>query len=1133
MALRLLAILLHFLPDPLQQPDVVVDIMLLLRSLAEDEDEDDDDDDVEEEEEALTKETEKEGVPTSQEGTIIPTRQTAKSTIRGRLGMRTTPQEEGSSSLFTTVRTTTEKKKKEREGGGGVRQWMEKELLFDPLLAIVSDERALGMPELLYTALCILQECAAHAGVTRETTADADRQQKRTPPSSTGEQAAPTPFHAPLSERNARLRSTTTTPSNSHPLITLGVIPTITAIARAILVKAEIEEEKKEQEKDTPHTSTTTTMTTSRTDDLDPTDSSPPPLSASPASSTSSFLSTSASEWAEVILVQICLLYRHFAMSFASHLCQFHALDLLLLMLYFFSSSHQVVEAASRALAKLVFDPTCLAHLASNPNFMRAALRAMTAQVLHSPSAKRMPVEKATGISHMRTPSAHETEKDPLRHPAESSTSSPLLSSSVPPTPLTTTTTASSSLSPLPDLADDDAHCHLLVARLAGTMARVAEQSEDQRDMLARHGEALLVALLQRFVRLDHHASLLLHLPLAPQTSRRVNLSPLLPSPSAEENESVAHQKKDDPIEPNERLSASTVSISCASGGAANHPRLASPPAVPPPSPSSSSACLFHPDMTTTLAEDGVEEVDAHRRRSSSGFERHGKNNEGEDEDTSAARVDPLEWTVQSIADATLTACRSPTKRQAAAAALRRPWTGTTDGPPPPPPPPLSPRHTTCVRGPHVAHDGLSTPILPLPSQERNDPRLPSEKHTAYPTIRQTPTPAKGVEDLACVSSSSAYTENLPLIQAVVWLVGVAGMSTFCSVEVVLQGVEQLTALVQDIFEMTALPVRSSSSSGSGDGRPFFLDAGQKAHLVAATRPTFLYALMAISNLSFFFGSILQPHDDEPVEKKTATSPPPQQKEEAKTKTETETQMAPKTIPRIGASDATTMELKTNASNHAARLMALYESLALTAAGLLFSGDTEAAVEATRMISNICFTPAGADWVEAHRLDEVLVLFMGHEDRRIVYNSAGALVNLTAATTCRVVVDPDLLALLLQYTRHWTKGAEEAAPASSSDQEVNCTNEDEAKGSNASPHRRRTEKGSQTPRGEKEKKKKRKKKSFTTEMDKKATSVTNDRLHSSSAWREKSYWEQINGVVQRLLHNISGLLLVKDANKES
>lgn len=391
-------------------------------------------------------------------------------------------------------------------------------------------------------------------------------------------------------------------------------------------------------------------------------------------------------------------------------------------------------------------------------------------------------------------------------------------------------------------------------------------------------------------------------------------------------------------------------------------------------------------------------------------------------------------------------------------------------------------------------------------------------------------------------------------MQAVVWLVGVAGMSAFCTFEIVLQGVEQLSALVQNIFEITSLPVRSahsmagrtiastrdahrrrrSSSSGSrtGGSGGGFLDATQKAHFVAATRPTLLYALMAISNLSFFFGAILHPHDGDAAENHNEEED------------EVEEKMKDGIIDTCDA--ATTggtpapKKEKDVRRRQATRLVALYESLALTTAGLLFSGDTEAAVEATRIISNICFTPAGANWVEAHRLDEVLVLFLGHEDRRIVYNCAGALVNLTAATTCRVVVDPDLLSLLLQYTRHWTKGAEETTPStttSSSSSSVTETSRirekgDDREGEDACVQGMGEEKGKKkTPRGEK------KKGCPTTEMEKKKGSAApNGKMHSSAsaALREKSYFEQINGVVQRLLHNISGLLLVKDANdKES
>ncbi|CBH17212.1 uncharacterized protein TEOVI_000384800 [Trypanosoma equiperdum] len=136
---------------------------------------------------------------------------------------------------------------------------------------------------------------------------------------------------------------------------------------------------------------------------------------------------------------------------------------------------------------------------------------------------------------------------------------------------------------------------------------------------------------------------------------------------------------------------------------------------------------------------------------------------------------------------------------------------------------------------------------------------------------------------------------------------------------------------------------------------------------VAKWHLTFIYTLMCLSNLSFFFTSL----------EKSEGGP--------------------------------------------AELQQLYETLGPMLAGVLFDGDTEATVEATRVLGNICLTNAGRDWMESNRCDEVCVVFLGHEDPRVVYNCFGVLLNLTAADSCQVAADPELTKMLLQHTARYTR----------------------------------------------------------------------------------------------------------------
>ncbi|RNF15780.1 hypothetical protein TcG_06762 [Trypanosoma cruzi] len=102
-------------------------------------------------------------------------------------------------------------------------------------------------------------------------------------------------------------------------------------------------------------------------------------------------------------------------------------------------------------------------------------------------------------------------------------------------------------------------------------------------------------------------------------------------------------------------------------------------------------------------------------------------------------------------------------------------------------------------------------------------------------------------------------------------------------------------------------------------------------------------------------------------------------------------------------------------------LVEIYMTAGLILAGILFDGDTEATVEATRILGNMSLTNAGRDWMESYRCDEVCIVFLGHEDPRIVYNCFGILLNLTAADTCRVASDPDLMQMLLRHTGRYTR----------------------------------------------------------------------------------------------------------------
>ncbi|CBZ30009.1 conserved hypothetical protein [Leishmania mexicana MHOM/GT/2001/U1103] len=184
-----------------------------------------------------------------------------------------------------------------------------------------------------------------------------------------------------------------------------------------------------------------------------------------------------------------------------------------------------------------------------------------------------------------------------------------------------------------------------------------------------------------------------------------------------------------------------------------------------------------------------------------------------------------------------------------------------------------------------------------------------------------------------------------PVLQAVVWVLGIASMSPQCPLQLVRSVTPPLVRLLAVLRKTPNM------------------------HLTA------VYVLMCLSNLSYFFGafeSVELPHSE-----------------------------------KDGgcASDW---------------LPSLYSSLGLLLAHYLFEDNVEATVEATRILGNISYTNAGRDWMEANRCDEVVVLFLGHEDLRVVYNCCGVLLNLTAASPCRIVQDPELLQTMLSYTSRYT-----------------------------------------------------------------------------------------------------------------
>jgi hypothetical protein len=106
----------------------------------------------------------------------------------------------------------------------------------------------------------------------------------------------------------------------------------------------------------------------------------------------------------------------------------------------------------------------------------------------------------------------------------------------------------------------------------------------------------------------------------------------------------------------------------------------------------------------------------------------------------------------------------------------------------------------------------------------------------------------------------------------------------------------------------------------------------------------------------------------------------------------------------------------------------LTDSVGPLVAAIIFDGDVEGSVEATRLLGNLTATPVGARWAEKNRLDEACLLYVNHEDPRIVYNCFGVLLNLTSRPGARLFNDAELCRQLLDQTglRHTT--TEDSSP---------------------------------------------------------------------------------------------------------
>ena len=97
-------------------------------------------------------------------------------------------------------------------------------------------------------------------------------------------------------------------------------------------------------------------------------------------------------------------------------------------------------------------------------------------------------------------------------------------------------------------------------------------------------------------------------------------------------------------------------------------------------------------------------------------------------------------------------------------------------------------------------------------------------------------------------------------------------------------------------------------------------------------------------------------------------------------------------------------------------------------AAIMFHTDVEGTVEASRLLGNLTATPAGALWAEESRLDEVCLLYVSHEDPRIVYNCFGVLLNLTSRPGARLFNDAELCRQLLDQTAKHHTTTDESTP---------------------------------------------------------------------------------------------------------
>ncbi|KPA81117.1 hypothetical protein ABB37_04468 [Leptomonas pyrrhocoris] len=211
--------------------------------------------------------------------------------------------------------------------------------------------------------------------------------------------------------------------------------------------------------------------------------------------------------------------------------------------------------------------------------------------------------------------------------------------------------------------------------------------------------------------------------------------------------------------------------------------------------------------------------------------------------------------------------------------------------------------------------------------------------------------------DIAADSGAPPQLPPTPVVQAIVWVLGIAAMSPRCSLHLVDNVTPLLVSLLQRLRELPA------------------------------TQTTAIYVLMCLSNLSYFFNRFEL------------------------------------------LAEAVAVEGEGDVAAHAEWLPTICSALCFSLAAYLFEDSVEATVEATRILGNISYTNAGRDWMEANRCDEVVVIFLGHEDLRIVYNCCGILLNLTAASPCRVVEEPELLQMMLSYTARYTKDETIAAAA--------------------------------------------------------------------------------------------------------